>query len=94
MQSQIHKENNKEEKYKIEYLFKYKNYILLLKRLLSFDIIKESQNYMQIIEKEKQFETLAKDDKEIIFQIYKKWECETDLKKYNIYIIKEIRKKN
>ena len=93
MQSLIGKEITKEDKYKTEYIFKYKYYIELLKRLLSFDIIKESSTYPQIKEKEKQFENLAKDDKEIIFQIYKKWECRTDTKKYNIYSIKEIKKK-
>ncbi len=95
IQSQVHKEkeNIKEEKYKLEYLFKYKYYILILKRVLSFDIMKDSSNYAQIKEKEKQFETLAKDDKDIVFQIYKKWECKNELKTYNIYSIKEIKKK-
>ena len=85
--------NNKEEKNKIEYVFKYKNYISFFKQLLSFDIIKESQNYSQIKEKQKQFELLAKEDKEVNFQISKKWECKEKSKKYNVYTIKEIKKK-
>ena len=93
MQSMIMKDIAKEDKYKTEYIFKYKYYIQLIKRLLSFDIIKESSTYSQIKEKEKQFENLAKEDKEIIFQIYKKWECLTDTKVFNIYSIKEIKKK-
>ena len=81
------------EKSKIEYIFKYKNYILFFKQLFSFDIIKESQNYSQLKEKQKQIELLAKEDKEVIFQIYKKWEFKEKSKKYNIYSIKEIKKK-
>ena len=87
------KENIKEEKNKIEYVFKYKYYLVLLKRILSFDIMKDSQNYSQIKEKEKQFEAFAKEDKDVIFQIYKKWECKNELKTYNIYTIKEVKKK-
>jgi hypothetical protein len=86
--------NNKDEKNKIEYVFKYKNYISFFKQLFSFDIIKESQNYSQIKEKQKQFELLAKEDKEVNFQISKKWECKEKFKKYNVYVIKEIKKKN
>ena len=44
-------------------------------------------------DKLKQFETQAKEDKEIIFQITKKFECNTKLKTYNVYSIKEIKKK-
>jgi len=42
-------------------------------------------------DKLKQFETQAKEDKEIIFQITKKFECNTKLKTYNVYSIKEIK---
>lgn len=98
----IPKEINKEEKSekidkndknKAEYIFRYKDYNLILKEILTYDIIKESQNYAQIVEKQKQFEIFSKEDKEIIFQIYKKWECKTDSRIFNIYVIKEIKKK-
>ena len=85
--------NNKDEKYKNEYIFKYKNYFSLFKQICSFDILKESQNYSQIKEKQKQFEIYAKEDKEIIFLINKKWELKENSKIYNIYSIKEIKKK-
>ena len=87
--------DNKEEKekQKPEYIFSYKDYILIYKRLIRLDVIKESQNYPQMTDKLKQFETQAKEDKEIIFQITKKFECNTKLKTYNVYSIKEIKKK-
>ena len=86
---------NKEEKEKLkqEYIFSYRDYVFIYKKLIYLDIIKESQNYPQMSEKLKQFELQAKEDKEIIFQITKKFECETKLKTYNIYSIKEIKKK-
>ena len=89
-QIQKDKDNIKE---KVEYIFKYKFYVMILKRILSFDIMKESPNFSAIQEKEKQFELLAKEDKEVVFHIYKKWECKNELKTYNIYTIKEIKKK-
>ena len=85
--------NNKDDKYKNEYILNYKNYTSIFKQIISFDIIKDSQNYSQIKEKQKQFEIFAKEDKEIYFQIYKKWECKEKSKIYNIYSIKEIKKK-
>ena len=86
---------NKEEKEKIkqEYIFSFRDYVSIYKKLIYLDIIKESQNYSQMSEKLKQFELQSKDDKEIIFQITKKFEFETKLKTYNIYSIKEIKKK-
>ena len=87
-------ENKEEkEKQKIEYIFSYRDYVSIYKRLIHLDIIKESQNYPQMADKLKQFETQSKEDKEIIFQINKRFECYTKLKTYNIYSIKEIKKK-
>ena len=84
---------NKEEKQKHEYIFSSRDYLFIYKKIIHLDIIKESQNYSQMSDKLKQFELQAKEDKEIIFQITKKFECETKLKTYNIYSIKEIKKK-
>ena len=81
------------EKLKPEYNFCYRDYLAIYKHLIHLDIIKESQNYSQMADKLKQFELQAKDDKEIVFQINKKYECNTKLKTYNIYSIKEIKKK-
>ena len=85
--------DNKEEKQKHEYIFSSRDYLFIYKKIIHLDIIKESQNYSQMSDKLKQFELQAKEDKEIIFQITKKFECETKLKTYNIYSIKEIKKK-
>ena len=87
------KENQKEKVIKQEYSFSYRDYISIYKKLINLDVIKESQDYSQMSEKFKQFELQAKDDKELTFQITKKFECETKLKTYYIYSIKEIKKK-
>ena len=86
-------ENKEEKVIKQEYSFSYREYALIYKKLINLDVIKESQNYSQMSEKLKQFELQAKDDKELTFQITKKFECETKLKTYYIYSIKEIKKK-
>ena len=85
--------DSKEEKQKQEYIFSYVDYVKIYKKLIYLDIIKESQNYSQMSDRLKQFELLAKENKELIFQITKKFQCETRLKTYNIYSIKEIKKK-
>ena len=87
-------ENKEEkEKQKQEYIFSYRDYVSIYKRLIHLDIIKESQNYLQMSEKLKQFELQSKEDKEIVFQINKRFICYTKLKTYNIYSIKEIKRK-
>ena len=87
-------ENKEEkEKQKQEYIFSYRDYLSIYKQLINLDIIKGSQNYPQMSDKLKQFELQSKDDKEIFFQINKKYECNSKLKTFNIYSIKEIKKK-
>ena len=81
------------EKQKQEYIFSYRDYVSIYKSLTHLEIIKESQNYPQMSDKLKYFELQAKEDKELIFHITKRFECHTKLKTYNIYSIKEVRKK-
>ena len=89
----VKNENGKEEKQKREYTFSFKDYLQFFKKIIRNDIMKESPNYFIMSEKIKQFETPAKEGKELVFQITKKFESKINLKTYNVYSIKEIRKK-
>ena len=75
------------------YSFEYKNYFPIYKRLIECDGLNDVANYLTLKDKLSEMQQLAQDDKELIFNIQQKEKFENCGIKYNIFNIKEVKKK-
>ena len=94
------KNNKKKNKQKIEhnlddntYSFEYKQYINVYKKLLECDGLNDVANYLTLKDKLNEMQQMAHEDKELLFNIHLKDKFENCGLKYDIFNIKEIRKK-
>ena len=75
------------------YLFEYKQYLPIYKKLLECDGLNDVSNYAQLKEKANELSMMAQEEKEIIFNIQPKEKFENCGIKYEIFCIKEQKKK-
>ena len=75
------------------YLFEYKAYLPIYKKLLECDGLNDVSNYAQLKEKSNELEMMANEEKEIIFSIQPKEKFENCGIKYEIFSIKEQKRK-
>ena len=75
------------------YLFEYKQYLPIYKKLLECDGLNDVSNYAQLKEKANELAMMAQEEKEIIFHIQPKEKFENCGIKYEIFSIKEQKKK-
>ena len=75
------------------YLFEYKQYLPIYKKLLECDGLNDVSNYAQLKEKVNELAMMAQEEKEIIFHIQPKEKFENCGIKYEIFSIKEQKKK-
>ena len=93
--SDLFKEENliSTENEKFTYKFSFFEYYNILKKILSSPLIKDNFGYTQCSEKAKEIDSLGLTKKEIIFSVYKKCTFPDKNCFYNIYVIKEVKKK-
>ncbi len=75
------------------YLFEYKKYLPIYKKLLECDGLNDVSNYAQLKEKANELSMMAQEEKEIIFHIQPKEKFENCGIKYEIFSIKEQKRK-
>ena len=75
------------------YLFEYKKYLPIYKKLLECDGLNDVSNYAQLKEKANELAMMANEDKEIVFNIIPKEKFENCGIKYEIFTIKEQKRK-
>ena len=72
--------------------FQYKTYYPFYLSLVA-NLLRDNTNFSQVKEKVAEISNLAKEQKEISFIVYKKFELELGNNKYNIYTLKEHKKR-
>ena len=75
------------------YLFEYKKYLPIYKKLLECDGLNDVSNYDQLKEKVNEIAMMAQEEKEIIFNIQPKEKFENSGIKYEIFSVKEVKRK-
>ena len=75
------------------YLFEYKKYLPIYKKLLECDGLNDVSNYAQLKEKLNELAMMAQEEKEIIFNIQPKEKFENCGIKYEIFSVKEQKRK-
>ena len=75
------------------YLFEYKQYLPIYKKLLECDGLNDVSNYAQLKEKVNELSMMAQEEKEIIFNIQPKEKFENCGINYEIFQVKEQKKK-
>ena len=93
------KKNNKNKKkrneniFLDEYSFEYKHYYPIYKKLIECDGLNDVANYLTLKDKLNEMQHMAQDNKELIFNIQQKEKFENSGIKYEIFNIKELKKK-
>ena len=75
------------------YLFEYKQYLPIYKKLLECDGLNDVSNYAQLKEKLNELAMMAQEEKEIVFNIQPKEKFENCGIKYEIFSVKEQKRK-
>ena len=75
------------------YSFEYKNYFPIYKKLIECDGLNDVSNYLTLKDKLSEMHQMAQDDKELFFNIQQKEKFENCGIKYEIFNIKELKKK-
>ena len=75
------------------YSFEYKIYYPIYKKLIECDGLNDVANYLTLKDKLSEMQQMAQDDKELIFNIQPKEKFENSGIKYDIFNIKEVKKK-
>jgi hypothetical protein len=75
------------------YSFEYKHYYPIYNKLLECDGLNDVSNYLTLKDKLSEMQQMAQDNKELFFNIQPKENFENCGTKYNIFNIKEIKKK-
>ena len=75
------------------YLFEYKQYLPIYKKLLECDGLNDVSNFAQLKEKANELAMMAQEEKEIIFNILPKEKFENCGVKYEIFSVKEQKRK-
>ena len=75
------------------YSFEYKHYFPIYKKLIECDGLNDVANYLTLKDKLGEMQQMAQDDKELTFNIQPKEKFENSGIKYDIFNIKEVKKK-